>query len=92
MDPSSMMQLYRFEPKKGSRLALIGDQGRFGSKDVSRNQLHFDVQKSGTDVYILIPSEKLVPGEYGFMNMMTMNGAGNGRNMSFTFYSFGIDP
>jgi hypothetical protein len=47
---------------------------------------------SGADVFILIPSARLAPGEYGFMNKMQMNGNGGGTNMSYTFYTFGIDP
>jgi hypothetical protein len=92
MDPSMMFALYRFEAKKGSRQALLSSQSRFGGNNDPRNQMPFDVQKSGADVFILIPSARLAPGEYGFMNKMQMSGNGNGTNMSYTFYSFGIDP
>jgi hypothetical protein len=90
MDPSTMFQLFRFEPKKGSRQAIVSSQSRYGGNSNPKNQVSFDIQKSGTDVFILIPSVRLAPGEYGFMNKMQMNGGG--MNMSYTFYSFGIDP
>ncbi len=90
MDPSMMIQLYKFESKKGSRQAVMGGQSRFGGNNNTNNQISFDVQKSGTDVFILIPSARLAAGEYGFMNKMQMDGGG--MNMSYPFYTFGIDP
>jgi hypothetical protein len=91
MDPSMTYELYRFESKKGSRQATLGGQGRFGgSNNNSKNKVAFDVQKSGPDVFIMIPSARLTTGEYGFMNKMQMNGGG--MDMSYTFYTFGIDP
>jgi hypothetical protein len=90
MDPSMMYQLYKFESKKGSRQASLGGQSRFGGNNNTKNQISFDVQKSGTDVFILIPSARLAAGEYGFMNKMQMDGGG--MNMSSPFYTFGIDP
>jgi hypothetical protein len=93
MDPSMMFQLYKFDSKKGSRQASLGGQSRFGGNNNSKNQIAFDVQKSGTDVFILIPSARLAAGEYGFMNRMQMSGGGlAGMNMSYPFYTFGIDP
>jgi hypothetical protein len=90
MDPSMMYQLYKFESKKGGRQASLGGQSRFGGNNNTKNQISFDVQKSGTDVFILIPSARLAAGEYGFMNKMQMDGGG--MNMSSPFYTFGIDP
>jgi hypothetical protein len=92
MDPSTMYKLYKFESKKDSRQAIISNQSRFGGGSSGpRNQISLDVQKSGTDVFILIPSARLAPGEYGFMNMMSGSEGGMGMKMSYTFYTFGID-
>jgi hypothetical protein len=81
-DPSTMIKLYRFDSKKGSRESLISAQGS--------TEIIYNVQKSGNDVFILSPTAKLPAGEYGFMNMMTMKGAGS-RSISYTFFTFGID-
>lgn len=89
MDPSTMYKLYKFESKKGGRQAVISNQSRFGGNNEPKNQVSIDVQKSGTDVFILIPSGRLAPGEYGFMNMMSVST--NGMKMSYTFYTFGVD-
>jgi len=90
-DPSTLIQLYRFDSKKDSRQAVTGSQSRFGGSKESKMQVLFDVQKSGTDVFILIPSTRLAPGEYGFMNSMAMNRSGM-TSVTYTFYTFGIDP
>jgi len=89
-DPSSMLQLLRFESKKDSRQSLMSSQSRFGGNKNPKNQVSFDVQRSGTDVFILIPSPRLTPGEYGFMNQMQMKQSG--MSVTYTFYTFGIDP
>lgn len=90
MDPSMMLQLYRFDPKKSNRIALISSHSRFGGDEDIKNVIRLDIQKGGTDVYILIPAEKLTPGEYGFMNKMALNQSGT--TVTYTFYDFGIDP
>ena len=82
MDPSQLIKLYRFDAQKKTREASAS-QG-------NKNMIDYNVQKSGADVYILIPTSQLAPGEYGFQNMMMMNGAGS-TNMSYTFFAFGID-
>ncbi len=82
MDPSSLIKLYRFDGGKKSREASVSQ----GNKDL----IDCNVQKSGADVYILIPTTKLSPGEYGFQNAMMMNGAGS-TNMSYTLFAFGVD-
>ena len=90
MDPSMMLQLYRFEPKKNNRIALISSHSRFGGEEDIKNVVRLDVQAGGTNIFVLIPTEKLAPGEYGFMNKMALNQSGT--NVSYTFYDFGIDP
>lgn len=89
-DPSSMLQLLRFESKKDSRQAVMSTQSRFGGNKDQKNQVPFDIQRSATDVFILIPSSRLTPGEYGFMNQMMMKQSGT--TVRYTFYTFGIDP
>jgi hypothetical protein len=90
-DPSTLIQLYRFDAKKDSRQAITSNQSRFGGNKGSKVQVSFDVQKSGADVFILIPSTRLAPGEYGFMNTMAMNQSSM-ASVSYTFYTFGVDP
>jgi hypothetical protein len=82
MDPSSLIKLYRLDPQKKSRETTMS-QG-------SRNVVDCNVQKSGADVSIFIPTVRLAPGEYGFQNTMMMNGAGT-TQMSYTFFAFGVD-
>ena len=92
MEPSMLIRLYKFNLKKGNREAILSSQGGMYSRDKSpanADEIPFNVQK-GTDDYIIIPGSRLAPGEYGFMNMMMVNGAG-GRNMSYTIFAFGID-
>ena len=49
----------------------------------------FKVQKSGKDIYMIMPATPLKPGEYGFMNMMMATGSG--RNINHTVFAFGIE-
>ena len=88
--PSSLVQLYKFDPKKDGREAVVSSQSRFGGNKDHKSQISFDVQRSGTDVFILIPSARLAPGEYGFMNSTMMKQ--NGATFTYTFFTFGIDP
>lgn len=88
-DPTNAVQLIRFESKKDTREAMLSSQSRFGSKDY-KNQVAYDVRRSGSDVFILIPSARLAPGEYGFMNSMMMKQSG--IKIAYTFYTFGVDP
>jgi hypothetical protein len=45
--------------------------------------------KSGSEDYILMPAAPLLPGEYGFINMMMVSG--RGRDASYTVFAFGAD-
>lgn len=81
MDPSATIKLFRFDSQKKSRETSVNQ--------TPKNVVDCNVQKSGSDVYILIPATRLTPGEYGFQNMMMMNGSGS--NMSYTFFAFGVD-
>ena len=89
-DPSTILHLYRFESKRDSREAVIGNPGKFGGNKDPKNQVSFDVRLSGSDVFILIPSTRLTPGEYGFMNSMMMRQSG--LSAAYTFFTFGVDP
>lgn len=92
MDPTMMIRLYRFYPKKGGREAVVNGQGgayNKGKTSTNENEISFNVLKE-PDGFILIPANKLVAGEYGFLNMMMINNAGSG-NISFTVFAFGVD-
>ena len=91
MDPSMMIRLYKFIPNKGERVATASSQGYAnngkGSKDetvISYNTLKI------ADGFILVPASPLAPGEYGFLNIMMMSGAGT-RHMSYSIFAFGVD-
>ncbi|HVS95524.1 MAG TPA: hypothetical protein VHE54_03530 [Puia sp.] len=92
MDPSSMIRLYQLDPKKKTREATLSSSGGMfnNSASSSNNGIDCNIQKSGADVFILIPAAKLAPGEYGFVNMMQMSSSGT--QVSYTFFTFGIDP
>jgi hypothetical protein len=89
-DPSMMIKLYRFTAKKGNRESVFSSEpGTFSKATSTDNEIVFSVQKSGNDTFILIPDIKLSPGEYGFMNMMMINGGG--MKMAYTVFALGID-
>lgn len=89
-DPSSVMHLYRFESKKDSRESLMSSQSRFGGNKDPKNEVLYNIQRSGTDAYVLIPAARLAPGEYAFMNATMMRQ--QGMSVGYTFYTFGVDP
>lgn len=82
-NPSSLLQLYRFDAHKKTREASAGSDRKY--------IIDCNIRKSGDDVYILIPASRLPPGEYGFQDKMMVNTFGMGQ-MSYTFFAFGIDP
>jgi hypothetical protein len=91
MDPSMSIKLYHFNAKKGNREAIVSSYaGPYSHKSSSDNpnEVSFNLKKSGNEVYLLIPASKLAPGEYGFLNMMSMSG---GMNPNFTVFAFGVD-
>lgn len=90
-DPSMMIKLYQLQPQKKTREAILSSSGGMFNKSSSstNNGIDYNVQKSGADVYILLPAVRLAPGEYGFMNMMQMSSSGS--QVSYTFFTFGID-
>jgi len=91
MDPSMMIRLYRLRSAKNKREAVLDSQsGYYGkSKKTDDSEITYNIQKSGADVFIIIPSSRLSSGEYGFVNMMLSSSSG--RKMSFTMFSFGVD-
>jgi hypothetical protein len=93
-DPSQMIKLYPLGPQKKTREATISSSGGMFNKTTKNNTsgIEYNVQKSGADVYILIPTSRLAPGEYGFMNMMQATSSGSGSQISYAFFAFGIDP
>ena len=94
MDASQMIRLYRFEKKEKNRESVISKGGMMG-KGNSQNQdgIKFNVKKTDKGVYWLIPEEPLIPGEYGFINMMSPSSNGGGRGgatPSYAAYAFAI--
>jgi hypothetical protein len=92
MDPSMIVKLYKFDTKNGNREAIVSSQGGMFSGGKSKHtasEISFNIMKSGSDDYIMMPASRLVPGEYGFINMMMMNGGG--RDASYTVFAFGVD-
>jgi hypothetical protein len=81
MDPSMMIRLYRFIPKKGEREATASSQ--------DESVISYNTMKMA-DGFILVPASPLAPGEYGFLNIMMMSGAGT-RHMSYSIFAFGVD-
>ncbi|HEY4965529.1 MAG TPA: hypothetical protein VII28_03980 [Puia sp.] len=92
MDPSMMIKLYKFDSKNGNREAILSSQGGMFSGGKSKHttsEISFNIMKSGSEDYIMMPASRLAPGEYGFINMMMANGGG--RDASYTVFAFGVD-
>lgn len=92
MDPSMMIKLYKFDSKNGNRQAIVSSQGGMFSGNKSKHaasEISFNILKSGSEDFIMMPASKLQPGEYGFINMMMVNGGG--RDASYTAFAFGVD-
>jgi hypothetical protein len=92
MDPSMMIKLYRFESGKTEREAILGGGGGMFNKkkDPGVNvEVQCNMQKSGTDVFIITPATKVSSGEYGFLNMMLATS--NGTRPRYTIFAFGVD-
>lgn len=93
MDPSMMIKLYKFDSKKGKREAVMSSQSAVYSRGKTTNnasEINLNVQKSGSDNYIMIPASRLAPGEYAFMNMMMVKMQGS-RTATYTLFTFGVD-
>jgi hypothetical protein len=93
MDPTMLIKLYRFDLKKGKRVAIMSNMGSgysHGKTTNNANEINFNVLKSGSDNFILIPASKLIPGDYGFMNMMMVKMQGS-RTLTYTVFAFGVD-
>ncbi|MBS1598248.1 MAG: hypothetical protein JST75_08480 [Bacteroidetes bacterium] len=90
-DPSMMIRLYKLRAAKNKREAILDSQGGMynRSKNTNSDEISFNIQKTGNDVYLIIPVSALTSGEYGFLNMMMANS--NNRKVSFTMFSFGLD-
>jgi hypothetical protein len=89
---ASVVRLFSLRPKKGNRDAVLGTHQDmyFHSKSEDNTKgIPFNVQKAGNDVYIIVPSGKLSPGEYAFMNLAEPSGSG--PHTTYAFYAFGVD-
>jgi len=91
MDASQVIRLYRFEKKDKNRESVIAKGGMVGKSSQNQDGIKFKVKQTDKGVYWLIPEEPLLPGEYGFVNMMSP-GTGGGRTGSptYTAYAFAI--
>jgi hypothetical protein len=92
MDPSMMVRLYKFDSKNGNREAIVSSQGGMFSGGKSKHtasEVSYNILKSGSEDYIMMPVSRLAPGEYGFINMMMASGGG--RDASYTVFAFGVD-
>ena len=93
MDASQVIRLYRFEKKDKSRESVISKSGAMGkNSSTNTDGIKFNVKKTDKGVYWLIPEEPLMPGEYGFVNMMSPSASSGGRGGSptYTAYAFAI--
>jgi len=90
-DPSMMIRLYKFITRKGNREVILSSQaGPYQKrKGHESDDISFNIQQSGNDVYLIIPASALTSGEYGFLNMMMIHG--NGMKMTYTVFAFGIN-
>jgi len=68
-DPSMMIKLYKFNAKKGNREVILSSQpGPYQkAKNTDKDDISYNVQQTGNEIYLLIPASKLPPGEYGFL-------------------------
>ncbi len=93
MDPSMTIKLYKFDSRKGKREAVLSSQGGpySHSKSTSNaNEINLNMEKSGLDKFIMTPASRLPPGEYGFMNTMSVKMQG-ARTAIYTIFAFGVD-
>lgn len=83
IDPSRMIRLYRFDSQRKTRETLLSGQ-------TGKEQVDFNVQQATSETFVLIPAASLSAGEYAFLNIM--QASQSGMTMSYTAYTFGIDP
>lgn len=88
MDPSMTINLYRFESKKGRREATMSQYGGMGSggQRSGGNTVEIKFKKVKEGTYEIVLTGNLEKGEYGFINMYSMNPTGG-----VTTYAFGVD-
>jgi len=91
MDPSQFFRLYKFESKDKTRESVLAKTGIMG-KGSSNNMdgIKFTYKEGGNGVYILVPSESLEPGEYGFVNMMQPKDVSNRKSIKYAAFPFAI--
>lgn len=88
-DPSAWFSLFRVDVKKGKRVANYVNTKVYGGKSGSGDGIiSFTVRKLGDQAYEIIPSVKLEPGEYFFVNRGTL---GNYGGKGADAFAFGID-
>lgn len=70
-DPSMVFHIYRLRINNGNREAVM-QQKPGGGKSTGNERIAYQLRTEGTTYHFLM-NEKLPPGEYAFMNMMSMN-------------------
>ena len=80
MDPTAMMPLYRIKSGKKQREIPMPGGGRSNESD----KIDYELKKAG-EKYIFVVIQPLPPGEYAFVNMMSM-----GQGQSLTAYCFRV--
>ena len=80
MDPAAMMPLFRLKTGKKQREIVMGMGGRMDDSE----KVDFELKKIG-EKYIFVLLQPLPPGEYAFVNMMSM-----GQSQTVTAYCFKV--
>ena len=80
MDPTAMMPLYRIKSGKKQREIPMPNGGQTNES----NKIDYELKKAG-EKYIFVVIQPLPPGEYAFVNMMSM-----GQGQSLTAYCFRV--
>lgn len=66
-DPVSIIQFFRFEPKKGMRqlqMMKVGSMGVGSKSTMNSNAISFNAAKYGDSSFRVVPANALLPGEY----------------------------
>lgn len=88
-DPSPWYLLFKATVKKGKRSGnYINSKTYFGKSSSGSDLVSYTVRPLGNQVYEIIPSAPLTPGEYFFVNNGTLASHG-GR--AATAFAFGLD-
>lgn len=87
-DPSSLFALNKAEIKKNIRYGTHLQASMIGKVKENENVIPYDVKKVKDKVFEIIPSVKLNPGEYFFVNK---GSAGKYNGIAMDVFCFGVD-